>query len=178
MVKIVGHIRLRNIKELELFDEYQVNSGQVINKMYIDVVLGKTTTQKNLELMLDRLKKGDMVVLKSFSNVCISLQEIYQLVSIVRQKGATLDIVKRSSGEHFYCTDEGYHALEILTKTQSNINCEPRVRVTRDPTKEKLFVDIYDMFLKYWSSEMTVKQISQELGIDEQLFYLYARSLA
>lgn len=94
-MRVYGYLRLRSIKELEFFDEYQVNYGQPINKMFIDVVLGKTTTNRNLEAMLGRLKKGDVVVLKTFSNVCSTLQEIYQLVSTVRQKGATIDIVKK-----------------------------------------------------------------------------------
>lgn len=175
--KVFGYVRLRSVKELEFFDEYQVNS-QSINKMFIDVVLGKTTTQKSLGKMLGRLKKGDLVVLKTFSNVCSTFQEIYYLVSTVRQKGATIDIVKKSSGEHYFCTDEGFRALEVLITTEANIDREPRVRVTNDPKKEKLLVEIYDMVLKYKSSEMTVKQIAKELGIDEQLFYLYARSLA
>lgn len=178
MGKVYGYVRLRSIKELEFFDEYQVNSSQVINKMYIDVVLGKTTTNKSLEKMLGKLKKGDLVVLKTFSNVCSTIQDIYYLVNTVRKKGATIDIVKKSSGEHYYCTEEGVKALEILITTQANIDKEPRVRITGDPNKLKLLEEIYEMFLKYKSSEMTVKEIAKELGIDEQLFYLYARSLA
>jgi hypothetical protein len=176
--RVYGYVRLRSIKELEFFDEYQVNYGQPINKMFIDVVLGKTTTQQNLDKMLGRLKKGDLVVLKTFSNSCSTFGDIYQLVNTVRQKGATIDIVKKSSGEHCYCTDEGVMALGLLLTTQTNLNQEPRVRITNDPKKVKLLGEIYDMYLKYKSSEMTVKEISKELGIDEQLFYLYARSLA
>jgi IS1 family transposase len=176
--RVYGYVRLKSIKELEFFDEYQVNYGQPINKMFIDVVLGKTTTKQNLDKMLGRLKKSDVVVLKTFSNVCSTFQEIYQLVRAVHQKGATIDIVKKSCGEHFYCTDEGFRALEILLTTQTNMNNEPRVRITNDPKKVKLLGEIYDMYLKYKLSAMTVKEISKELDIDEQLFYLYARSLA
>lgn len=177
MSRVYGYTRLKSVRELELFDEYQVNTGRHIDKMFVDVILGKLTTRKNLEAMLDGLKRDDMVILKTFTNVCKTFQEIQQLIRAVHQKGATIDILKKSSQEQYFCTKEGYESLNVLIQTKKNISHEPKVKITKDPEKEELLLKIYPMYLKYKGSEMSAKDISKELNIDEQLFYLYARSL-
>jgi DNA invertase Pin-like site-specific DNA recombinase len=176
-MKTYGYIRLRNQSELGFFEEYQSITGQQIDKMYQDIVLGQTTTTKRLDEMISKLKKGDLVVFKTLTNVCSSFEEIYELLSKINKKGATVDIAKKSSGEQFYCSEEGVKALEVTLKTQANMNAEPQARSTITPHKERIVAELYEMFIKFQKSEITIKEIAEELQTTEQSVYKYIQQL-
>lgn len=66
MGNVYGYMKLRNQRELELFEVYQSTEGKHIDNLYFDIVLGKTSSNQKLNEMLDQLRKDDLVLIKSF----------------------------------------------------------------------------------------------------------------
>lgn len=178
MGNVYGYMKLRNQRELELFEVYQSTEGKYIDNLYFDIVLGKTSSNQKLNEMLDQLRKDDLVLIKSFSNVTTSLQELRDFLYVVHNIGGKIDLLKKASGEQIFCSDEGYKYLEQFLILQAQMESKKnKILITSDTKKEKLLSEIYSVFLRQQEGLISSEQAAEELQINVGSYYKYAQQL-
>lgn len=77
-------------KQKEEIEQFAVRKGLQIDKWVTDVSNENTAKNRNLELILDRLQKGDIVIVSDISRLSRTLTEVMAILSRLMDKGVNL----------------------------------------------------------------------------------------
>lgn len=77
-------------KQREEIKQFAMGKGLQIEKWVTDVSNENTAKNRNLELILDRLQKGDVVIVSDISRLSRTLTEVMAILSRLMDKGVNL----------------------------------------------------------------------------------------
>ena len=82
----IGYVRVSTIEQNPKRQEVMMEELGV-EEIYIDKCSGKDTNRPQLKKMLDYIRKGDVVIVESFSRLARSTKDLLELVDIMDKKG-------------------------------------------------------------------------------------------
>lgn len=97
MSKYVGYVRNAGFKCEKQVDEilgYASKNKYIVTSLYMDInVSGNNRDRKKLNLMLDELEAGDVVIIHNVSRLSRNIKTYLELEKIIKEKGATIEYV-------------------------------------------------------------------------------------
>lgn len=173
MGKRVGYIRAKKYQELLNFEGVALP-----DELYVDLVAPNGFTDlKQYEKMMGQLRSGDTLVISSLGNICSSLYEVCEFVKSLRKKGVELEILNKTYDEESFISKEGLEILEKAMKFNDKLVEEERFRKSKRTGRPSSGYPegFYEAFLKYKAGEKTVREIAEELRIQQHTFYNYVK---
>ena len=188
--KLIGYARVSSMQQNEdrqiiALTEFGVSKSAI----YADRQSGKDFDRKNYKRMLKRLKKGDVLVIKSIDRLGRNYKDVIkQWQYITQDKGAdivVLDMKLLDTRQHkdLLGTFIADMVLQLLSYVAENerLNIKQRQAEGIAAAKargvvfgrpKKFYPENYiDVFMKYRHKELTKNQAIQVIGCKEHTFY-------
>ena len=188
--KLIGYARVSSITQNEDRQIIALMEYGVPPKLiYTDKISGKDFNRKNYKRMLKRLKKGDILVIKSIDRLGRSYKDVIkQWQYITQDKGADIvvldmPILNTSLHKDLIGTLISDIVLQLLSYVAENerLNIKQRqaegiaaakARGVQFGRPAKYIPENYiDIFIKYRHRELTKNQAIQLIGCKEHTFY-------
>ncbi|MED0665604.1 recombinase family protein [Bacillus badius] len=90
----IGYARVSS-KEQNL--DRQVQALNDVSKLFTDKLSGRSTNRPELKKMMDYIREGDIVVVTELDRLGRNNKELTEIMSIIQQKGATLEVLNLPS---------------------------------------------------------------------------------
>lgn len=84
---IIGYARV-SIDDQKLDAQLDALEGAGAERIYADKITGSVRTRPQLDLMIDQLRKGDVVIVTKYDRLARSLRDLLDIVEALGQSGA------------------------------------------------------------------------------------------
>ena len=88
------------VSSMEQKTDRQLTAYDGADKVYIDKMTGATKDRPQLQAMLEDLKSGDVVVVKSIDRLSRSTKDLLDIVDTIKEQGAGLKILDMKTPRH------------------------------------------------------------------------------
>lgn len=117
--------------------------------------------------------------------VCETLEEVYNLLYVLRFKGVRINLLNPTRGEENFLTDEGFKALEAifnlrrdLTKNRGAIEISAENQIRHRQNQYVFPEGFYKMFMDYKNNGLKAEVAAKKLKIDVHKFYRLVREFS
>ena len=86
---IVGYARVSSLDQ-NLDRQIEALKKEGCEKIYTEKITGANTDRPQLQLMLDELKEGDIIVIKDLTRFSRSTRDLFNLLDLIKEKKAFL----------------------------------------------------------------------------------------
>ena len=166
-------------RQLQSFEGYT----EKIKKVFIDKMSGKDTNRPQLQLMLEYVREGDVVVVSDFSRLARSTKDMLQIVNELTDKGVGLISLKENVDTD---TPQGrfmltvFAALAELERETILQRQREGIAIAKKEGKYKgrraMELDNWDEVYGSWKNgEITAVAAAKLLGINRGTFYNRAK---
>lgn len=155
---------------------------QGCERIFEEKFTGTKRDRPELEKLLDQLRPGDTIIVAELSRLSRSVKDLFQLVDIIKQKGANLKSLKEPwadtttpQGKLMFTIFAGISQFDRdLTSQRTKEGLESaraRGRKGGRPSKANSHID---MALKmYASKEYSISEITKATGVSKTSLYRY-----
>lgn len=164
MVRL-GYLRARRKQEIDEFEREKNLDG-----LFVDLIneYGVTAT-KEIEALMEQIKAGDVVVIRSLSEIADEISDLRQLLATLQEKGAALELANSTNDS--LLTSVGY---ELLTVLNDFLNEKKRLKELKQrklgrpaPTYPIRFREVYTLFR---NGRLTQEDAAIRLGVGDNKF--------
>lgn len=152
-----------------------------VDKVFTDKMSGKDTARPALQEMLAYIRKGDTLVVESFSRLARSTRDLLDIVEQLEKKGVEFISKKESidtntpQGKFFLTVIAGISELErsvLLERQAEGIACAKAAgKYTGGKKKETDWVKFEGLYKKWKNGGMTAVAMQQKMGMTPPTFY-------
>lgn len=158
------------------------------DRIYIDKLSGKNIERPRLKEMLEELKVGDIVVVKSLDRLSRSAKDLLNIVSEIESKKATLKVLDKNIdtsdaiGKFFVTILGAFAEFELANSKQRRdegiaIAKEKGVYKGRKPGSISLNGEKLERFKKFYKLGMNKTDLSKEFEVPRVTIYNWIKVL-
>jgi len=155
---------------------------QGCERIYMEKVTGTKRDRPELEKLIDQLRFSDTIVVAELSRLSRSVKDLFQIVDIIKQKGADLKSLKEPwadtttpQGKLMFTIFAGISQFDrdlIIQRTKEGLSsARARGRKGGRPTKPPK--DIEFALKMYDSKQYSINEINKATGISKTSLYRY-----
>ncbi|MGI6091107.1 MAG: recombinase family protein [Saccharofermentanales bacterium] len=160
-------------RQIKILQQYNCD------KIYQEKVSGVAKTRKELDMLLEVLREGDVLVVESFSRLARSLKDLLNIVSKLESRGVAIISDKEkfdmttSTGKLMFNVFAALAEFErdlIIERTNEGLSAaRSRGKHGGRPKLDKNIID--QALVLYDSGKYTVKEIAEIVGIGRSTIY-------
>jgi len=176
----IAYIRVSTIDQNE---ERQIKAIEKIgiDRWYVEKISGKNTERKELQAMLDHIRKGDEIYILDFSRLARSAKDLLSLIELFEQKGVRLVSLKENldtstaSGKLMLTLLAAINEFErtnLLERQAEGIAIAKAKGLYKGRKKIETNSEQFKQLYKQWKQrEITKKKMAEILGIGRTTLY-------
>ena len=178
---IIGYARVSTEEQHEDRQLEILNKKYNVEKVYLDKLSGKDTNRPQLQEMLQFARKGDTIVVESYSRLARSTRDLLKIIDTLKEKQVALISEKENidtntpTGKLFLTIIAGLSEFErecLLQRQREGIaiakaqgKYKGRKKIEVEPKK---FAQLYQ---KWKKGEVTARECQRQLGLKADTFY-------
>jgi DNA invertase Pin-like site-specific DNA recombinase len=183
---LIGYSKINsNDKSVYKHIEALVKIGIDMRNIYQDKITDNKNERTKLNILLDDLQEGDIVVITELAKLCSNVKELAEITGRIRSKRANIVSLKE---EWFNTTQAGRQILEILTgivefekdllseKTKIGLAIAKENGKSGGRPKKKLN-EVDEALKLYRDKNHTVKEIEEMTGVSKATLYRYLKTI-
>lgn len=176
------------VSSMEQKTDRQLLAYEEADRVYVDKMTGATKDRPQLQAMLNDLKSGDVVVVKSIDRLSRSTKDLLDIVDTIKEQGAGLRILDMKIdtsdklGEFFLTVLGAIGQLErktIKERTREGIAiAKTKGKYTgRKKGAIALKGDALERFKKFYDLGMNKSDIAKEFNVSRPTIYKWIEEL-
>lgn len=180
MGEIIGYIRVSTAEQNTARQESNLDS--MCDRLFIEKISGKDTNRPQLKAMMDYVRKGDTVVVDSYSRFARSTKDLIELVERLKEKGVAFKSLKEKDvdtttahGELIFTIFAGlaqFERAQILERQREGIAIAKAEGKYKGRQRIKFDHAAFEQEYKAWKNgEQTAKETMSKLGLQPNTFY-------
>lgn len=181
MTKIIGYIRTsKNNQDLGLEVQRRALEKFEPDELFSEQISGRKEHRTELDKALNRLEKGDTLLIYNLSRLSRSSRQLVNLMSELNEKEIYLKSIQESidtrtpSGRLFFTVLAGiaeFEAESISIRTKEALANTDKI-LGRPPIRKSKYKKI--IFL-YKENQLSLKEIAKKCGVSEKTVYNIAK---
>ncbi len=181
MTKTIGYIRTsKNNQDLGLEVQRKALENYEPDELFSEQISGRKEHRTELEKALNRLEKGDTLLIYNLARLSRSSRQLVNLMSELNEKEIYLKSIQESidtrtaSGRLFYTVLAGiaeFEAENISIRTKEALANTDRT-LGRPPIKQSKRKKI---IVLYKGNQLSLKEIAEKCGVSEKTVYNIAK---
>lgn len=161
-----------------LEEQKQALRQEGATKIYEETYTGKSGSRPKLDLMLSKLKKGDMVVVTKLDRIARSVKDGIEIISKIMKKGCSIKILNMgllddsATGKLIVNILLSFAEFERDMIVQRSLEGKEIARLKEGYKEGRPRLEInFEKYKKEVESGRTVSSVCEELGISRQTWY-------
>lgn len=181
MTRTIGYIRTsKNTQDLGLEVQRKALENYEPDELFSEQISGRKEHRTELEKALNRLEKGDTLLIYNLARLSRSSRQLVNLMSELNEKEIYLKSIQESidtrtaSGRLFYTVLAGiaeFEAENIRIRTKEALANTDRT-LGRPPIKQSKRKKI---IVLYKGNQLSLKEIAEKCGVSEKTVYNIAK---
>ncbi|EMF0501583.1 recombinase family protein [Enterococcus hirae] len=181
MTRTIGYIRTsKNTQDLGLEVQRKALENYEPDELFSEQISGRKEHRTELEKALNRLEKGDTLLIYNLARLSRSSRQLVNLMSELNEKEIYLKSIQESidtrtaSGRLFYTVLAGiaeFEAENISIRTKEALANTDRT-LGRPPIKQSKRKKI---IVLYKGNQLSLKEIAEKCGVSEKTVYNIAK---
>lgn len=178
MVKTIGYLCTKKYSEAKLYMGFVKADA-----FYIDLATDRGWSSfAEFNRLVAEVEKDIKVIMPSIVGICTDLEEAYQILRILRDKGVKLSLLNPTKGEEIFLTEGGFKTLEVIFNLRKDLPqsvIEIKAENQFKHRNQEVFPEgFYEVFVKYKQNELSAEVAAKKLNIDVHKFYRLVREFS